>query len=117
VDGHHLRVHGEGGVGLGSAAVAELLESSLLLFRAELVRLALLQLGLHVGEGRAVEGAAGNSSMLQCAAVESWAVVVVASTDDLTSTHDDTAVAVVERRFRGLLEAQRQIIVRLHFDG
>ena len=117
MDGHHLRVHGERGVRLGSTAVAVPLENSLLLFRAEFVRLALLQLGLHVGKGRAVEGAACDSSMLECAAVESWAVVVVALADDFASTHDDAAVAVVERRFRGLLEAQRQIIVRLHFDG
>ena len=117
MDGHHLGVHGEGSVRLGSTTVSEPFKGSLLLFRAEFVRLALLQLFLHVGKGRAVEGAAGDSSMLQRAAVESWAVVVVALADDLASTHDDAAVAVVERRFRGLLEAQRQIIVRLHFDG
>jgi len=113
VDGHHLGVHGEGGVRLRSTTVAEPLKDSFLFLRAEFVRLALLQPCLHVGKGRAVEGAVGDSSMLQCAAVESWAVVIVALTDDLSTTHDNTAMAVVERGFRGLLEAQRQVIVRV----
>ena len=117
MDGHHLGVHGEGSVRLGSTTVSEPFKGSLLLFRAEFVSLALLQLFLHVGKGRAVEGAACDSSMLQGTAIKSWAIVIVALADDLATTHNDAAVAVVEWRFRGLLEAQRQIIVRLHFDG
>lgn len=114
MDGHHLGVHRERSIGLGSDTTVEFTESSLFILRA---RLALLQLCLHVCKGRAVKGAACDSSMLQCAAIKSRTIVIVALADNLAATHDNTPVAVVERRFRGLLEAQRQVIVRLHFDG
>jgi len=53
--------------------------------------------------------------MLECAAIETRTVVVVALADDLATAHDDTAVAVVQRRLSGLLEAKREVVVRLHF--
>lgn len=123
MDGHHFRVHGERGVCLGSAAAAtQFLECDkilgrllLLSFRLELVLLALLQLGLHIHQSGTLEGAACDTTVLECAAIETRAVVVVALADDLTTAHDDTAVAVVQRRFCSLLEAKRQVIVRLHF--
>lgn len=123
MDGHHFGVHGERSVCLGSAAAAsQFFESDkilgrllLLSFRLELVLLALLQLGLHIHQSRSLEGAACDAAVLESAAVETRAVVVVALADDLSAAHDDTAVAVVERRFCSLLEAKRQVIVRLHF--
>lgn len=127
MDGHHLGVHREGSVCLGSAAaVVHFLECAhflgrllLLVLRLQLVLLALLQLGLHVHEGRAGESAACDTAMLESAAVEARAVVVVALANDLAAAHDDAAMAVVQRRFFSLLQAERQVIVRLHFavDG
>lgn len=85
------------------------------ILRIGLVLLAFLQPGLHLGEGSAAQGSACDTTMLECAAIEARTVVIVALTDDLATTHDDTAVAVVERRFGGLLEAKREVVVRLHF--
>lgn len=122
VDGHHLGVHGERSVCVDAASSTDLLESSelsrrlrrLIVLRFGLVLFALLQLGLHLGEGSAIEGTACDTAMLECAAIETRAVVVVALTDDLTTAHDDTAVTIVQRRLGGLLEAKREIVVRLH---
>lgn len=122
VDGHHLGVHGERSVCVDAASSTHLLESSelsrrlgrLIALRFGLVLLALLELGLHLGESSAIEGTASDTAMLECAAIETRAVVVVALTDDLTTAHDDTAVAIVQRRLSGLLEAKREIVVRLH---
>lgn len=104
VDGHHFGVHGERSVRLGAAASTDLLHSSkllgillLLVLRVGLVLLALLQLGFHLGEGGAVEGATCDTAMLECAAVEARTVVVVALADDLAAAHDDTAMAIVQR--------------------
>jgi hypothetical protein len=52
--------------------------------------------------------------MLECAAIETRAVVVVALADNLATAHNDTTVAIVQRRFGGLLEAKREVVVRLH---
>lgn len=132
VDGHHLGVHGERSVCVDAASSTDLLESSelsrrlrrLIVLRFGLVLLALLQLGLHFGEDSAIEGTACDTTVLECAAIKTRAVVVVALTNDLATAHDDAAVAVVQRRLSGLLEAKREIIVRLHvadssglFDG
>jgi hypothetical protein len=107
VDGHHLGVHGERSVCVRAASSADLLESSklsrrlrrrlLLVLRIGLLLLALLKLGLQLCESSAIESTACNTAMLECAAVESRAVVVVTLTDDLTTAHNDTAVTVVER--------------------
>ena len=106
-----------------TASSTNLLESSELsrrlrrlpiVLRSGLALLALLQLGLHLSEGSTVEGTACDTAMLECAAIETRAVVVVALTDDLATAHDDTAVAVVQRRLGGLLEAKREVVVRLH---
>lgn len=78
--------------------------------------LAFLQLGLQIGNGSTTQGAVCDAAMLQCTAVETRAIVVVALTDDLAAAHNDAAMAVVQGRLRGLLEAKREIIVRLHFD-
>ena len=86
----------------------------LIVLRFGLVLLAFLQLGLHLGEGSTIEGTACDTAMLECAAIETRAVVVVALTNDLATAHDDAAVTVVQRRLGGLLEAKREIIVRLH---
>ena len=108
---------------MGAASSTNLLESSelsrrlrrlLIVLRSGLVLLTLLQLGLHLGEGSSIEGTACNAAMLECAAIETRAVVVVALADDLATAHDDTAVAIVQRRISGLLEAKREVVVRLH---
>ena len=100
VDGHHLGVHGERSVCVDAASSTDLLESSelsrrLIVLRFGLVLLALLHLGLHFGEGSAIEGTACDTTVLECAAIETRAVVVVALTNDLATAHDDAAVAVV----------------------
>lgn len=104
VDGHHFGVHGERSVRLGAAASTDLLHSSkllgillLLVLRVGLVLLALLQLGFHFSKSGAAEGAACDSDMLQCTAVEARTIVVVALTDDLAAAHNDTAMAIVQR--------------------
>lgn len=104
---------------MDAASSTDLLESSelsrrLIVLRFGLVILALLQLGLHFGEGSAIEGTACDTAMLECAAIETRTVVVVALTNDLATAHDDTAVAIVQRRLGGLLEAKREIVIRLH---
>ena len=124
VDGHHLRVHGQRSVCVDAASSTNLPESSalsrrlrrrLITLRFGLVLLALLQLGLHLGQGSAIEGTTCDTAMLECAAIETRTVVVVALADDLATAHDDTAVAVVQRRLGGLLEAKREVVVRLPF--
>lgn len=123
MNGHHLGVHGQRSVCVDTASSTDFLESSelprrlrrlLIVRRFGLVLFALLQLCLHLGEGSAIEGTACDTAMFECAAVETRAVVVVALTDDLATADDDTAVTVVQRRLGGLLEAKREIIVRLH---
>ena len=104
---------------MDAASSTDLLESSelsrrLIVLRFGLAILALLQLGLHFGEGRAIEGTACDTAMLECATIETRTVVVVALTDDLATAHDDTAVTVVQRRLGGLLEAKREILILLH---
>lgn len=125
MDGHHLGVHGQRSVCVDTASGTDFLDSSelprrwqqqlLIALRSGLVLLAFLQLSLHLGESSAIEGATCDTAMLECAAVETRAVVVVALSDDLATAHDDTAVAIVQRRFGGLLEAKREVVVRLHF--
>ena len=53
--------------------------------------------------------------MLESSAIEAWLVVVVALTDDFAAVDDDATVLVVKRGLGGLLEAERQIRVSLHF--
>ena len=122
MDGHHFGVHGERDVGMVAAAGAfegdECLTGGLLLRGLLFLRLVplLLQLLLQVGHRRSVECAiVGNMAMLESATVEARAVVVVALTDDLTTSNDDATMAVVQRRLGGLLETERQIVVGLHF--
>jgi hypothetical protein len=118
VDGHHLGVHREGSVCLRAATCTDLLHGSLfllLVLRLALVALTLLQLGLHLSQGIAIEGAACDTAMLECAAIKSRTVVVMALADDFAAAHNDTSMAVVQRRFSSLLEAERQVTVRLHF--
>ena len=128
MDGHHFGVHGERSVRVGAASRAAFLERRRLLRRRQrrqlivlrfglvlLLLLALLQLGLHLGESSAVQGTACDTAMLECTSIETRAVVVVALADDLTAAHNDAAVTVVQRRLGGLLEAKREVVVRLHF--
>lgn len=106
---------------MGTAAAAhflkghELLDLHLLLLLV-LLSLALLEPHLHVGQGRTIERAVCDAAMLESAAIVPRAVVVVALANDLTTTNDDTSMAVVKWRFRCLLKAEREVIVRFHFD-
>lgn len=106
---------------MGTAAVAHFLKSHKpldlrLLLLLVLLSLALLELHLHVDQGRTIERAVCDTAMLESAAIVSRAVVVVALANDLTTANDDTSMAIVEWRFRCLLKAEREVIVRFHFD-
>jgi len=118
VDRHHLRVHRQWGVGMVAATGAferhEVLRRTLTLLLLRLVLL-LLKLLLQAGYGWSVEGALRDTAILQSAAIVTCAVVIVALANDLAAAHDDSAVAVVERRFGSLLEAQSEVVVGLHF--
>lgn len=59
----------------------------------------------------------GNAAMLQGTSIETGPVVIEAVSDDLAAAHNDRAMAVVERRLVGLLNAQVEVVVGLHFDG
>lgn len=105
---------------MGTAAAAHLLKrheflSLSLLLLLVLLSLALLELHLHIGQGRTVEGAVCDTAVLESAAIVPRAVVVVALANDLTTANDDTSMAVVKWRFRCLLKAEREVIVRFHF--
>jgi len=68
----------------------------------------LLQMLLKLYHAQAIE-ASDHVTMLQSAAVKAWTVRVVALANDLPAANNDGAMTEVERRFVGLLEAQRQI--------
>lgn len=91
--------------------------STLFLLLIRLLLLLLLQLGLQLGHGLAIKPATGNAPMLQSTAVEAWAVVIEALANDLAAADNNCTMAVVERRLGSLLEAEIQIVVRLHLDG
>lgn len=78
--------------------------------------LALQLLLLQLSNGSSIIATVSNTPALQCATVEAWTIVVVTMSNDLATTHNDGAMAIVQRRLRGLLEAQRQVVVGLHFD-
>ena len=44
-------------------------------------------------------------------------MIIVALTDDFTTTDNDGSMPVAQRRLSGLLEAEVEVIVSLHFDG
>ena len=54
--------------------------------------------------------------MFESSAVETWTVVIVPLTDDLSSADNNTAMAVVERRLGSLLEGKSEIHIRLHLE-
>lgn len=125
MDGHHFGVHRERSVRLGTASTANLLESDeivrvlpllLLVFLFRFILLALLQLRLHICQGGSIESAVCDAAVLENSAVEAGTIIVVTLANDLAAANDDTAMAVVEGRFGGLLEAKREVIVRLHCD-
>lgn len=78
--------------------------------------LALQLLLLQLSNGSSIIATVSNTPALQCATVEAWTIVVVTMSNNLATTHNDGAMAIVQRRLRGLLEAQRQVVVGLHFD-
>lgn len=82
---------------------------------AFLLALQLLLL-LQLSNGSSIVATVSNTPALQCATVEAWTIVVVTMSNNLATTHNDGAMAIVQRRLRGLLEAQRQVVVGLHFD-
>lgn len=119
---HHLAVHGERHIRMMAATRAlewhkrlRRVRLNTLLFLLRLVLL-LLQLILQIGNRRSIESTIGNTAMLESSTVETRAIVIVSSTDDLATTNDDAAVTVVERGLGSLLEAESQVVVGLHFD-
>ena len=69
---------------------------------------------LHGAHSRAIDCPTCNTTVLEGATIEAWAVIIIALADDLAATDNDAAVAVVHWRLAGLLEAKREVIVRLH---
>lgn len=84
-----------------------------------LLRLVLLflQLLLQVGDRGSIEGPVGDATVLQTPSIIARAVVIVALADYFAPANNDAAVAVVERRLRGLVEAEGQVVVGLHVVG
>lgn len=80
-----------------------------------LILILLLELRLQLFNSFAIEGAVGDAAVLQGTSVEPRAVVVVAMPNDLAAAHNNGAMAIVERRLGGLLHAQVQVVVGLHF--
>ncbi len=120
MDGHHLRVHGEWCVGVMAASIglkrSESLAAGLLLLLVLLrLVLLLLQLLLEAGHGWTIRAAFGNAAMLEKAAVVARSVVIVALSDDFAAANNDAAMAVVQWGLGSLLEAESEIVVRLHF--
>lgn len=127
MDGGHFAVHGEGRVGemSSSSHCFERRESGgaggdgegeILLLRLQLLFLILLMLLLQRRERRTIEGAGSDATSLESTTVEAGTVVVVALADDFAAADDDAAVAVVEGRLGGLLEAESEVIIGLHCD-
>lgn len=127
MNGHHLAVHGQWGVDVGSAATTTrhgldgdkvgLLLLLLLLRMVLLIFVLLLQsfhLHLQGGNSFAVQASLCDAAMLERTAIEAGLVAIVARTNHLSTTHDNSAVTIMEGRLGSLLKAQSQIIVRLH---
>ena len=124
MDGHHLRVDREWDVGIvASAGTFEWSEDGLwlllLLLILTLLRfvLLLLQLLLQRGNRSSIKPTLRDTTVLESSAIEARLVVVVAMPNDFPTVNNNTAVLIVQRGLRGLLEAERQIRVSLHFGG
>lgn len=94
-----------------SAAATVLLTLLLLTF------LLALELLLQLGHCSSIVASISNATILQRASIEAWAIVVVTMSDHFTATHHNSAMAIVQWRLCGLLQAKRQIVVSLHFEG
>lgn len=75
-----------------------------------------LELFLQLGDRGSIVGTVGNAAILQSATIESWAIVIEALANHLTAAHNNGTMSVVKGRLLSLLHAQREVIVRLHFD-
>ena len=109
MDGHHLRVHAERDVGMVAAASAFERRVGIGTVRLRILRslrVLLLQFRLQIDKRRTVQSALSNTAMLEGAAIEAGTVVIEALADDFAAADDDAAMAVVERRLGGLLEAE-----------
>lgn len=118
VNGHHLRVHGEAGVGvMATAAIArESLDG--LKLGLGLGRVSILMTLVWLGPATVVKGedSFGQGAGLEdAAAVIAGAIVIEALADDLATLDDDTTVAVVQGREVGLLDAEVEVRIGLHF--
>jgi len=127
VDCHHLRVHGERDIGEVAAPAHGLegcergrlgIASCIILLRLlVLLPILLLMLLFHLLNSRAVVGAGSDLASLECASIEARTVVVESLSDYLATADDDAAMAIVKWRLRSLLEAEGEIIVRLHLKN
>lgn len=128
MDGHHLAVHRQRRVDIRSAAAAAAVGSRFhgdkirlrLLLRMRLLIFILLLQRLHLElqscNGIAVKTTLGDAAVLQGTTVKARLVTVVARTNHLAAANHDSAVAVVQWGLGSLLEAQREVVVGLHFD-
>ena len=75
-----------------------------------------LRLGLSLGRDGVLERerAGREAAGLERAAIVAGAVVVEALPDNLAALDNDAAVAMMQRRLRGLLEAEIHVLVDLH---
>lgn len=115
-------MHGQWGVGMGTAAHARACAMRLVgreilrrlpLQNLSMLRLVLsLQLGLEILQGWTIHIGIGKLAGLKGAATEAATGIIVARANDLTAAYNDTPVTVVHRRLGGLLQAKGEIVVR-----
>lgn len=58
-----------------------------------------------------------NLPSLQSTAIKAGTVIIVALANDLATTDDDSAVAIMKWRLSSLLETEGKIVVGLHVDS
>lgn len=71
---------------------------------------------LQIRDGVCIDVTARKFAYLQCAAVKARAIIIEAFADDLPAPDNNTPKTVIKRRFGGLLQTERKIIVSLHVD-
>lgn len=115
-DGHHLGMHAQRSIGVMTTAHGLERSESTFILLITLLRLTTrlrlsFQTLLEFGNSRAIDGGAGQATSLQSTAVEAGLVAIEALTDDLTTTNDDSAVAVVKGGKVGLGQAEIKVDV------
>lgn len=87
---------------------------TLLLYSLPIV-LGMLRFLLQSGNGWSIECAFGDAAVLESPAIVFGPDIIIAMSNHFAATNDYSTMTIVEGRLISLLEAQRQIIVGLHF--